>query len=224
MGKKKFISIILARGGSKGLKNKNLKRIAGKPLIEWSIIHSLRSKEISSTWVSSDSKKILNFAKKKGARIILRPKKFASDIATSESAWIHAIKHLKSRYLKFNYVVGMQPTSPIRLSGEIDKSINFFKKKRFDSLLTVVKTHNFTWVKKGGRYMPDYKLNKRKRRQNLKPKFLENGSFYIFGKDGIIKHTNRLYGKIGLFKMNSQSFIQVDDLESFNIVNYLMKN
>ena len=56
----RVLGLIPARGGSKGLKHKNLKRIAGKPLIEWSIIHSLKSKEISSTWVSSDSKKILN--------------------------------------------------------------------------------------------------------------------------------------------------------------------
>lgn len=73
MTKKTFISIILARGGSKGIKNKNLVKIKNKPLIFWTIKDSLKSKKIKSTWVSSDSKKILKYSAKCGSNIIERP-------------------------------------------------------------------------------------------------------------------------------------------------------
>ena len=82
--KKNTHSIILARGGSKGIKNKNLKKINGKPLLYWSINSSLKSKLIKNTWVSSDSNRILNFAKKCGAKIIKRPKNLSGDRNSSE--------------------------------------------------------------------------------------------------------------------------------------------
>ena len=75
--KSKTYSIILARGGSKGIKNKNLVKINNKPLIFWTIFQSLKSKKIDEVWVSSDSKKILSISKKIGANIIKRPKKFS---------------------------------------------------------------------------------------------------------------------------------------------------
>ncbi len=95
--RKKVHAIILARGGSKGIKNKNIILINKKPLIYWSIKNCLNSKKISSTWVSSDNKRILNLAKKFGAKIINRPKKLASDNATSDSAWEHAIKYIEKK-------------------------------------------------------------------------------------------------------------------------------
>lgn len=96
--KKKIIhSIILARGGSKGIKNKNLILFKKRPLIFWSIIKSLISKKINHTWVSSDSKKILKVAKKYGAKTILRPKIYSGDFSTSESAWKHAINYITKK-------------------------------------------------------------------------------------------------------------------------------
>ena len=95
MNKKIIHSIILARGNSKGIKNKNLIKIKNKPLIYWSIKNSLNSKKIKHTWVSSDSKKILNCAKKYGAKIIKRPKKYSNDNSSSESGWIHAVRYIE---------------------------------------------------------------------------------------------------------------------------------
>ena len=94
---KKNIAIILARKGSKAIKNKNLVSLNGKPLIYWSIKACLKSKKISSVWVSSDSDRILNVAKKYGSNIIKRPKKFASDKSTSDLAWLHAVKYLNNK-------------------------------------------------------------------------------------------------------------------------------
>ena len=74
--KNNFVAIILARGGSRGIKNKNLVKVNKKPLLHWSLQSCKNSKKLHSYWVSSDSKKILNFALKNKAKAILRPKKF----------------------------------------------------------------------------------------------------------------------------------------------------
>ena len=84
--KEKFIAIILARGGSKGIKNKNIISVNKKPLIYWSIKTCLNSKLIDNVWVSSDSKKILDISKKFGAKAIIRPKRFSKDTSSSEEA------------------------------------------------------------------------------------------------------------------------------------------
>ena len=134
--KKKIFSIILARGGSKGIINKNLVKFNKRPLIYWTIKHSLISKNIDEVWVSSDSKKILSYAKKVGAKTLLRPTKFSKDNSTSESAWIHAIKNIENINLKKDLVFAPQLTSPLRNNGDFDKAINLFIKKKSDSLFS----------------------------------------------------------------------------------------
>ena len=112
--KNNFVGIILARGGSKGIKLKNLFKINNKPLIYWTIKHCLNSKKINSVWVSSDNNKILNYSQKMGVKIIKRPKVYSKDTSSSESAWLHAIEHIEKRGFHIKNVVGLQPTSPIR--------------------------------------------------------------------------------------------------------------
>jgi len=97
MKKKINIAIILARGGSKGILNKNLKNLNGKPLLYCSIHQCLRCKEISSLWVSSDSKEIIKVSKKFRANTITRPKNISKDNSTSESGWIHAINYFDKK-------------------------------------------------------------------------------------------------------------------------------
>ena len=100
---KKNIAIILARKGSKGIKNKNLIEVNGKPLIYWSIKVCKMSKKMNSVWVSSDSDKILNVSKKFGAKTIKRPTKYSLDKSTSDSAWLHAVKYLNKKNFFFRY-------------------------------------------------------------------------------------------------------------------------
>ena len=88
---KNIVAIIPARGGSKGIKRKNLIDFCGKPLVVWSIEQALQAKQISSVWVSSDQKDILEIAKKFESNIIVRPKSISTDTATAESTWLHAI-------------------------------------------------------------------------------------------------------------------------------------
>ena len=128
--KKKVIAIVLARGGSKSIKNKNLKKINNKPLLEWTINNCKKSKLIHQTWLSSDSQKILNYGIKNKINVIKRPAQFATDKASSESAWLHAIKFLENKKINFDTVIAPQPTSPIRGKNDFDEAIKkFFTKK-----------------------------------------------------------------------------------------------
>ena len=119
---KRVLSIIPARGGSKGLSRKNIVNLAGKPLIVWTIEASLGSKYITKTVVSSDDKEILDISVEYGAEIIRRPDYLAGDTTTSESVVSHAIDYLQSTGEEFDIVVLLQPTSPLRNAKDIDNS------------------------------------------------------------------------------------------------------
>ena len=130
--KKKVHSVILARGGSKGIKNKNLCLLNSKPLIYWSIKKSLESNLINKTWVSSDSKEILDYSKSVGANIIERPSKFATDRSSSEVAWLHASRKLQN---DAEIIVGIQPTSPIRDGRDFDNALRKFYQYKYHHYL-----------------------------------------------------------------------------------------
>lgn len=218
--KKEIHAVILARGGSKGIKNKNLYPIKSKPLIYWSIKKSIESKLINETWVSSDSKKILDYSKKIGAKLIERPKKLATDKSSSEVAWLHAAEKLKNNAL---IIVGIQPTSPIRESEDFDNAIKKFIKYDYDSMFTALKIKDFNvWKKNRSKLIANYNYKKRPRRQNINDKFLENGSFYIFKTKKFLKYRCRLFKKIGIFEMDKIKSFQIDDFEDIDIIEKLM--
>ena len=223
--KKKVIAIILARGGSKSIKNKNLKIIHKKPLLEWTIDHCTKSKLIDETWLSSDSKNILNLGIKKKINIINRPKKFASDKSSSESAWLHAIEYLENKNVNFDTVIAPQPTSPIRGKNDFNEAINIFYKKKYDSLFScsVIKDF-FVWKTKNKRLIPNYNYKKRKTRQAIDPLFLENGSFFIFNKNKFKRNKCRMFGKIGFYTQKYYKSYQLDEPDDIFIIKSLIKN
>ena len=111
-------AIIPARGGSKGIPNKNIINFCGKPLIAWSILQALAVEKISSVWVTSDSEEILEIAQSYGALAIKRPSEISGNDASSESAWLHAINYIEGLGKKIDLVIGMQATSPLRASSD----------------------------------------------------------------------------------------------------------
>ena len=218
-------SIILARGGSKGIKNKNLFKINNKPLIFWSILASLSSKIINQTWVSSDSLKIINFSKKVGAQTLVRPSKFSNDTASSESAWLNSLEQIRKKNNKVDLIVGIQPTSPIKTGKDLDEAIKKFKENKYDSLFSSTEINDYcVWSKEDGKFKAHYDFKNRKRRQSIKVRYLENGSFYIFKSDMFKKYKNRLFGKIGTYKQNKTKSFQIDNHEDIFLVNSIMKN
>ena len=124
--------MIPARGGSKGLKNKNIKLLNKKPLIAWSILAAKKCKLIDKIIVSTDSLKISKISKKYGAEVpFIRPKKFATDKASSFSVLKHAIEFYRNRNINFDFILMLEPTSPLREPKDIDFCINRIKKKKY---------------------------------------------------------------------------------------------
>ena len=222
----KCVAIILARGGSKGIKDKNLIEINRKPLIGWTIEHALRCQELSDIFVSSDSEKILDCAKIFGAKTIKRPLEISGDTSTSEIGWLHALDQIKKEFNVFpELILGPQVTSPIRKNDDFSKAINYFIENDYDSLLSVnIMKDFFIWEKSGNNFNSiNYDYKKRPRRQLIKEKYHENGSFYLFKPEILTKHNNRLGGKIGIYVMDNLQHFQIDEPDDIKTCEYILR-
>ena len=212
------VAVIPARGGSKGIANKNTISIAGKPLLAWSIETAVASKAVDSVWVTSDSDEILDVAVNYGANAIVRPAQISDDKATSESAWMHALDEIEKE-ICVDIIVGMQATSPVRGNNDLDEAIELFRQKGLDSLMSVTEVRDyFQWrLGDSGPTPVNHDFNNRKRRQNCESRYIENGSFYIFTPELLRKNNNRIGGVIGMYKQEQYKMYQIDDPEDVRL-------
>ncbi len=220
-----IISIIPARGGSKGLPGKNTRPIMGESLIAHTIRHSLNSRRVGRTFVSTDNKEIGQVAEQYGAEVIWRPAAISGDRATSEETLHHALCNLKQKeaYVP-DIVVFLQCTSPIRADHDIDTAIELLLTSNSDSLLSVCKFHRFIW--RLGKNQPvsfNYDYRRRELRQVRSLEFLETGSIYIFKPWVLEQYNNRLGGRIQLYEMDYFSSFEIDTLEDFVLCEAIMK-
>ena len=219
------VAIIPARGGSKGIPNKNTIDFCGKPLIAWTIEQCLSSKHISEVWVSSDSQEILEVVKEYGAKTIKRPDDISGDFATSESAWLHAIEFIE-RDGDIDFVLAPQITSPLREAQDIDNAIELFQSEKYDSMFSSSIAEDLFFWKEDKRHelqSVNYDYLNRQRRQDIQEQIIENGSFYIFKSEIIKKYNNRFGGKIGHSKMESWKMFEIDNLEDIRMCSALMR-
>lgn len=224
INKNKTIAIILARGGSKGIYKKNLSMLMEKPLIAWSIIIALKSKSISHVYVSSDDDEILETATLYGAKAIKRPMELSDDKASSESGWLHALESIPKEFLGEAFFA-LQATSPFRLPKDFDYAYEIYAKNDYDTLFTVegISDH-FIWADDGNNIKPDnFDYLKRGPRQNLKLKYLENGSFYIIDYKGFRQNKTRHFGKVGVYQMPKSRSFQIDTQDDLRIARGIMK-
>ncbi len=206
----KVVSLIPARKGSKGIPNKNLINLCGKPLIYYSIKASEKSL-VEETWVSSDSDEILNVSKNFGAKTIKRPSEISNDQSTSEEALLHF-----ASIVEFDIIVFIQCTSPQIEFNDINQGIN--KMKEYDSVVSVCETNQMFWDSNG----PLYDLNNRYRRQDSIKRYLETGSFFITTKKNLLKFNNRLSGNIGFVEIPKSRSFDIDTYEDLKIVETLI--
>ena len=218
-------AIIIARGGSKGIPNKNIIQFCGQPLIVWTIKQCLKSKYINEIWVSSDSDKILDLANSFNVNTIKRPKEYSSDKSSSEDAWLHAIDYIENLNQKIDLVVAPQVTSPLRESDDFDNAINIYFDKGYDSLFSASLAEDlFFWkAKHESLYSVNYDFRTRKRRQDIEKQVIENGSFYLFSPELVRKTNNRLGGKIGFSEMPFWKMFEIDNHEDIRICSAIMR-
>lgn len=219
----KIIAIIPARGGSKGIKNKNIISFCGKPLIAHTIEQVKNCSFVDDIYVTSDSKEILEISEKFGAKTIQRPSEISDDFSTSESALIHAIKQIPGEEEKI--IIFLQATSPLRSSEDIQRAIIKFKQTNSDSLFSAVDAGDMCiWKNNDKLSSVTYNYDNRKRRQDFNSYVIENGSFYITKSSFLINNNNRLSGKISFYIMEKWKVHEIDDIDDLQLCEYLFKN
>jgi len=222
---KTFLAIIPARGGSKRLPRKNVLDLAGKALIAWSIEAGLNSKYIDEVIVSSDDDEILEVAKKFGANIIQRPDELASDTATTFDAIKHTIENSK----KYDYIILLQATSPMRNEIHIDEAIKLLESKNVDAVVSVCEMdHSPLWsntldesLSMQG-FLKDEVLNKRS--QDLEKYYRLNGAIYICKTDKLLEEESFFIKEnILAYKMDRKSSIDIDEEIDFKMAEVLIE-
>tara|TARA_A100001015_G_scaffold317493_1_gene434618 strand:+ start:1434 stop:2114 length:681 start_codon:yes stop_codon:yes gene_type:complete len=190
--KKKILAIILARSGSKRIKNKNIKKLKNKPLIRWTIDRAVKSKKFCDIIVSSDSPKILKIAKSNNKNIlaIKRPKKLSLDNSSSEDAALHALQWYEKKYTKIDYIALLQPTSPFRTLKTIKKCIKEISDTQVKAVISVRKADiKIDQKKENFFYLDKTKFCKKLQFfKSFKSIYVINGIFYLFKKNFFIKN------------------------------------
>ncbi len=216
---KTYLAIIPARGGSKRLPRKNVLELNGKPLIAYSIEAGLNSKYIDKVIVSSDDEEILNISKNYKVDNIKRPDDLANDTSTT----FDAIKHTIDNSKKYDYIVLLQPTSPLRTSIHIDEAIEFLNVKKADAVISVCETdHSPLWSNTLDESLSMINFLKEevqnKRSQDLPKYYRLNGAIYICKTANLIKEKSFiLKDNIFAYIMDRKSSIDIDEELDFKI-------
>ena len=226
-----ILGVTLARGGSKGIKNKNLVKIKGKPLIFYTIKEARKTKEITNYIVSTDSSKIKKVAQKYKADVpFIRPKKFSKDNSSSASALKHALIECEKIFnKKFDYVVELMSTNPLKKAQDIKSVIKILLKNKSDSVIAVNQLfdHHPARIKKiikGKLYDFAVKEKLESRRQDLKPSaFIRSGSIYAMSRRYVINEKRYFSGKSLAYILPLERTINIDDKNDLIIAKHKLK-
>ena len=228
----KILGIIPARAGSKGLKDKNILKLNKKPLIAWSILAAKKSKVLSKVIVSTDSLKISRIAKKYGAEVpFMRPAKYSGDNAKSSDLIIHALKFFIKKKIHFDYVVLIEPTSPLREASDIRKCISLIKKNEIDTLVSVSKVksphprfiYKFSSEFKIKPYISS-KKNLSARRQDVESLYFLEGTIYCSNVKTFLRKKTFYHNNTSAFVVPKWKSIEIDSLFDLKLSEFIMKN
>lgn len=225
---KRILAIIPARGGSKGIKKKNIINILGKPLLYYSVKSVKDSKYIDRTILSTDDIEIANIGIELGIDVpFLRPKKLSRDNSKSIDAFIHGIKELEKEGDYFDYVLLLQNTSPLRQGWHIDEAITKLIESNERSLVSISKVteHPFIMrkIESNDKIVPILKNNSDLRRQDFSEVYLVNGAIYIQKNDNELNlNTNLNGGRIG-YIMDREYSVDIDEYLDIDIAKHYLK-
>jgi CMP-N-acetylneuraminic acid synthetase len=202
------LAIIPARGGSKGVKKKNIRELNGRPLISYTIDAAKTSDAVDRVIISTDNEEIGNVARAAGGEVpFIRPADLARDDTPTEPVVTHVLTEVDEAFDQF---VLLQPTSPLRTATHVTESVKKYRDSEADSLLSVYQSKNYRW-----QYADDgaTQINfsgDRSRRQEKQPEFVENGAIYITDVETYLQTENFMCGKTELYEMSERSSVDID--------------
>ncbi|TDL76496.1 cytidylyltransferase domain-containing protein [Peribacillus frigoritolerans] len=221
----RILAIIPARGGSKGIPGKNIRPLAGKPLLAWTIEEAKKSRYIDRLVLSSEDSEIIEAARKYGCEVpFIRPKELALDQSSNADVILHSLQHLDG----YDWVMQLQPTSPFRSANDIDQCIEYCIKKKADACLSVTETEKSPfWM-----YFMDQDAKLKKvidsnktamNRQELPDVFSVNGAIYLAKCKWFKRNKSFLSKKTIGFKMPKERSLDIDTEWDFRLAS-LIKN
>ena len=217
----KKTAIIPLRKNSKGIPGKNKKKIVGRPLFSWVLTEAIFS-DLDEVVVFTDDVEIIEFINKEyhwapKVKALLRDPENATDTSSTESTMLEFSEKINNEY---DILCLLQVTSPLTMAADINATLDKIIKEKFDSALTVVKTHRFTWKSDGT--PQNYDVFNRPRRQDFDGLLIENGAVYCSTKHDFLNSKNRVSGSIGLVEMPEETLLEIDSLSDWTIVENLL--
>jgi YrbI family 3-deoxy-D-manno-octulosonate 8-phosphate phosphatase len=209
-------AIIPARGGSKGVPGKNLRRIGGRSLIERAVDACHAALLVDAVYVSTDDPQIAAAAETAGAQVIMRPAELSGDTASSESALLHALDQLSMVGEEPEIIVFVQCTSPFIAPDDLDRAVELILHDHADSVFSAVATYDFLWRPSGGFGLvtgQNHDPAVRPRRQDREPDFRETGAFYVMSVTGFRAARHRFFGRTAVVQVPELSAVDVDHLD-----------
>lgn len=224
----KNIALIFARGGSKGIKKKNIKLLNGKPLISHTLELAINSKIFKHVYVSTENKSIAKIALSLGAKIIKRPKYLATDLSPELESWKHAMRHLKKEKILFDKVAILPVTAPLRNLSDIKKGIKLLQ-KNIDMIISVNNTDrhpyfNMVKINKNGLVSIAIKKRNIARRQDAPLVYNMTTVIYVTTASYITKTSNILSGRVKALKVPIERALDIDTPHDFHIAELIMTN
>lgn len=226
--KQRILAVIPARSGSKGLPGKNIRPFAGKPLIAWTIKQALASSYLDRVVVSTDDLKTLKIAREYGAQApFLRPKKLATSSAKIVKVLIHVLDFFERKGYKFDLVMLLQPTSPLRKTKDIDKAIKLFFQKNASAIVSVCPVdHHPFWcniLNKNGR-MDNFAKQEavNRNRQELPECHRVNGAIYFTSTFLLRKKKKFITERTYAYKMPRERSVDIDTKLEFDFAQFLV--
>lgn len=211
------LALVPLRGGSKSIRKKNIKMIAGKPLCAWSLEAAAKAGIFKRIVVSTESDEIaavvcdLNL----GVEILRRPACLATDEASTEAVMLHA-----ASCCHFEILTTIQATSPLVRAEDFTEAWNKFRSEELDSLLTAVRVKRFFWTPEGPL---NYDPLHRPRRQEFEGVLMENGAFYMTRRNILEQYRCRLGGKIGIYEMADETAVEIDEPKDWDLVENILR-
>ena len=221
--KQNILVTICARGGSKGVKNKNIKKLNGRPLISYSIQQALDWGKAKRVVVSTDSEEIASIAKKYGADVpFLRPGNLATDASAKLPVIRHALQESQNIYNEdYSIIVDLDATAPIRTTDDLDKAFEVFQKSESDTLFSVVHAHKnpyFNMVMKTERGYERVIKSNFYARQEAPEIYDMNASLYAYSPEFLISGKELFGGKCGVIKMMDTAVLDIDHDNDFEFM------